>query len=163
MALFSASLIQIVGGLLVYALLAAILVAVSYVDWCSRRIPNQAIIVLCALRCIVLIVDMLAGDVACALDAFVTGLLVAGGSALLFIALKAAFDAFAHQESLGWGDVKLVFAGFLFLDLAQAVIALFVAAFAGILLAIGFRVICKDRTFPFGPALCLGIAGGLFL
>ena len=76
--------------------------------------------------------------------------------------LKRVLEQRTQQESLGWGDVKLLAAGCLFLDLQQAFFALFIASLAGVVLGVCFRVFAKDRTFPFGPALCLGIMMGLF-
>ena len=59
--------------------------------------------------------------------------------------------------------MKLLAVGCLFLDLQQAFTALFIASLVGVVLGVCFRIFAKDHTFPFGPALCLGIMMGLFV
>ena len=56
----SVSLFQIVMGLAVYLVIAAVLIAVSVIDFRTRRIPNEYVLALLALRLVV--AAMLCGE-----------------------------------------------------------------------------------------------------
>ena len=57
----SVSLFQIVMGLAVYLVIAAVLIAVSVIDFRTRRIPNEYVLALLALRLVVGVLDALLG------------------------------------------------------------------------------------------------------
>ena len=140
----SVSLFQIVMGLEVYLVIAAVLIAVSVIDFRTRRIPNEYVLALLALRLVVGVLDALWGSASAAFASLATSGVVSIGVTFALVVLKRAV-------------------GCLFLDLQQAFTALFIASLAGVVLGVCFRIFAKDRTFPFGPALCLGIMTGLFV
>lgn len=159
----SVSLFQIVMGLAVYLVIAAVLIAVSVIDFRTRRIPNEYVLALLALRLVVAAFDALWGSASAAFVSLVTSGVVSIGVTFALVVPKRIFEKRTQQESLGWGDVKLLAVGCLFLDLQQAFTALFIASLVGVVLGVCFRIFAKDHTFPFGPALCLGIMMGLFV
>ena len=159
----SVSLFQIVIGLAVYLAIAVVLIAVSVTDFRTRRIPNEYVLALLALRLVVGALDALWGSAVAALVSLVTSCFISAGVTFVLVVLKRVLEQRTQQESLGWGDVKLLAVGCLFLDLQQAFMALFIASVAGVVLGVCFRIFAKDRTFPFGPALCLGIMTSLFV
>ena len=118
---------------------------------------------LLALRLVVGVLDALWGSASAAFASLATSGVVSIGVTFALVVLKRIFEKRTQQESLGWGDVKLLAVGCLFLDLQQAFTALFIASLVGVVLGVCFRIFAKDRTFPFGPALCLGIMTGLFV
>lgn len=158
----SVSLFQIVMGLAVYLVIAVVLIAVSIIDFRTRLIPNEYVLALLALRLVVGVFDAFRGSAVTAFASLAISCCISIGVTFALVVLKRVLEQRTQQESLGWGDVKLLAAGCLFLDLQQAFFALFIASLAGVVLGVCFRVFAKDRTFPFGPALCLGIMMGLF-
>lgn len=157
------SLFQIVYGLLAYVCIGVVLVAIAWSDVRTRRIPNQLIIALLVIRALFFVLELLGGAVGHALMLLAHSIAISAITTIFLIVLKLALDRIMQEDSLGWGDVKLVAAGCLFLSWEGSFSALFIASVAGLVFALGFRLIAKDRTFPFGPALCLGIAIGLFI
>lgn len=159
----SVSLFQIVVGLAVYLVIAAVLIAVSVIDLRTRRIPNEYVLALLVLRFVVAALDAFWGSASAAFASLATSCFISVGITFALVVLKRVLEQRTQQESLGWGDVKLLTVGCLFLDLQQAFTALFIASLAGVVLGVCFRIFAHDRTFPFGPALCLGIMMGLFV
>lgn len=159
----SVSLFQIVVGLAVYLVIAAVLIAVSVIDLRTRRIPNEYVLALLVLRLVVAALDTFWGSASAAFVSLATSCFISVGITFALVVLKWVLEQRTQQESLGWGDVKLLAVGCLFLDLQQAFTTLFIASLAGVVLGVCFRIFAKDRTFPFGPALCLGIIVGLFV
>lgn len=163
MAAFSISLLQMVYGLLAYAIIMFVLIIIARIDWRTRRIPNKLVIALAVVRFVVFVLDALWVGPVRASEVLVGSLLVSLVCTAALVALKFALEHVLHEDCLGWGDVKLVAAGCLFFTLDQAFAALFVSSIIGLGLALYFRFVKKDSTFPFGPALCAGIAVGLLV
>lgn len=159
----SASLFQIVMGLAVYLVIAAVLIAVSVIDFRTRRIPNEYVLALLALRLVVAAFDALWGSAFAAFASLATSGVVSIGVTFALVVLKRILEQRTQQESLGWGDVKLLAVGCLFLDLQQAFTALLIASLAGVVLGVCFRSSQRIAPFPSVPALCLGIMTGLFV
>lgn len=162
MAALTVSLFQIVYGLIAYAFLAVVLVAISWTDWQTRRIPNKFIGALCLLRLIVFVLDSWWGQADRACSMLANSVAVSVGFSAFLLVIKIVLERITGKESLGGGDVKLVAAGYLFLSFDQALVALSVSSVVGVVLALCFLIFKKDKSFPFGPALCLGIMVGLF-
>lgn len=163
MAVFDASLLQIVYGLIAFGGVLAIFVVISWVDWRTRRIPNILVGALIAIRAFAFVLDCSLGAGESASAMLVRSVVVAVVFVALLLVLKAAMERWTHEDCLGMGDVKLVGAGCLFLGFEQALIAFAIASCAGILCAFYQYVVHRDKTFPFGPALCLGMGIGLFI
>lgn len=163
MAAFDASLFRLVGSLVALATLSVLLFAIAAIDCRTRRIPNVLVVALFVLRLIVLGVDVILGQAGAVLVAFVGSL----ATAVFFVAglllLKGLMERVLHKECVGLGDVKLLGAGCLYLDLVQAMAALAIASVVGIVTALYFRIARGDATFPFGPALCCGLFAAVFL
>ena len=68
----SASLFQIVMGLAVYLVIAVVLIAVSVIDFRTRRIPNEYVLALLALRLVVAAFDALWGSASAAFASLAT-------------------------------------------------------------------------------------------
>lgn len=75
--------------------------------------------------------------------------LILGGSVLI---LSIIMDKVLHKESMGGGDIKLLFILGLYFDLPCSFLLIILACILGIVLAttLGAK---KDMAFPFGPAL----------
>lgn len=158
-----ASLLQIIYGLLAVACIMVVLGVIAWTDVRTRKIPNRLIGALLIIRGVIFLLDVIGGALPHALSSLAVSLVMSVVVTALLIALKALLDRLTHKESLGWGDVKLIAVGCLFLTVEGSMSALFVASIAGLILALGFRLFAHDRTFPFGPALCLGIMVGFFV
>lgn len=95
------------------------------------------------------------------------GAIVLGGGLLV---LTAGYEAFAHRESFGGGDIKLMAALGLFLGLERGVICLLAACVLSLLFAGGRALVLRRRqpesegdaspllasTVPFAPFIALG-------
>ncbi len=75
------------------------------------------------------------------------GLLIAGG--LLTVSL--VMDKVLKKESLGGGDVKLVFMVCLYLGVLKGLLMLFVSCLSGLV----FVVLLKKNRIPFGPSISI--------
>ncbi len=84
---------------------------------------------------------------------FIGGLI---GFAFMF-AIKVLGDYSFKKESMGGGDIKLMFVFGVVLGYEMAVISIVVASFIGlpISLILLFNKKLKDRVIPFGPFLCV--------
>lgn len=161
-------------GLTIHAaalcILACVLLGLSLVDLDTRTIPNGFIIVgivVWAATFAFYGVDMsttglgafaLAATgssvLAVLIDGVAGGVVVAGG----MLVLSLVFDRIVGRQSLGGGDVKLLFMVGLYLGLAASVLNLIVACIVGIVFAFATqRASDKQtpRTFPFGPSIAL--------
>lgn len=166
---------------LAYCALAAVLLGLSLVDLATMTIPNGFILaglVVWALyiaasafaafsglwilvygdvigtapaTCAASIFGALLGEgwVALALDGLVGGLLLGGG----MLALSLVFDSVLGKESLGGGDVKLLFVVGLFTGAPLGLVMLMVACVIGLLCAALLKA--RSAHFPFGPSIAL--------
>jgi len=135
---------------LVYAFFAWVLLAVAFIDFRTRLIPNS------------LVITLLAGGIALNLAAgFIAwgdaGLgLLAGGGSMFLLALGA--ERLFGREALGMGDVKLAAAAGFFLGWKTILVALylgFVLAFVAIILGKLYKRQRQDAYLPLGPFLTI--------
>lgn len=154
----------------VYVVMVIILFTISLVDRRERRIPNESILALIFVRLVAAggtglfsAVSASPGEAPFSFGALLSSSIVALFIGVLFIVLKIVMDRICQRESLGWGDVKLAVAGALFLTASQAFISLCITCAVGLCLAAYYKRAKDDDTFPFGPALCAGIALGILL
>lgn len=93
--------------------------------------------------------------VAVLLDGLLGAFVVAGG----LLVLSFVFDKVVGRQSLGGGDVKLVFVVGLYLGVAASVLNLIVACIVGIAFSLATQRTRRDaedpRVFPFGPSIAL--------
>lgn len=121
---------------LAYWALASILMAIALVDLDTYTIPNGFIVAALAVW-LLLTAASFAGlaqseALAAALDGL-AGAFAVGGGILLF---SLAFEALTKRQSLGGGDIKLLFAVGLFLGLAASLLNLLIACILGLVLAL---------------------------
>ena len=88
----SISLFQIVMGLAVYLVIAAVLIAVSVIDFRTRRIPNEYVLALLALRLVVAAFDALWGSASAAFVSLATSGVVSIGVTFALVVLKRIFE-----------------------------------------------------------------------
>ena len=74
---------------------------------------------------------------------------------LTMYAVKLVGDALFKKESLGGGDIKLMFLFGLVLGYPIAVLTIFLATFIAFPIAIYVLFSSKDNLIPFGPFLCM--------
>jgi leader peptidase (prepilin peptidase)/N-methyltransferase len=70
---------------------------------------------------------------------------------------KFVFEKGLGTEALGLGDADLMMMAGAFLGWQPVVVAFFIGALVSIPLGLVFRVVKKERAFPFGPGLALGV------
>jgi leader peptidase (prepilin peptidase)/N-methyltransferase len=85
---------------------------------------------------------------------------------LFFIIISLGFSLLLKKESMGGGDIKLVFLLGLFLGFPNIIISLYIAfltgAAVGIILILWRKKSFRKATIPFGPFLILGAILSLF-
>lgn len=95
----------------------------------------------------------------------VLGLLQYGGThiwsmiilGMLSYGLYKLYPWLKKKEWLGFGDVKMMMASGLWLDVSQIPLFLMIGGGIGIAIALCFRVLKKGQYFPFAPALALSL------
>ena len=139
-------------GLNLETLLAIIflstLVIVFISDYQTMIIPDQVIVVSSILMIILMF--------------FTRGIFGLGSSILSGIIafgimwlLKALGDYMFKKESMGGGDIKLLFLFGLYFGWEMAIISIFIASFIGLPVSIIILLIKKDNVIPFGPFLSM--------
>lgn len=78
--------------------------------------------------------------------------LILGGAVLV---LSLVMDRILHKESMGGGDIKLLFMLGLFFDLPCSLLLLLTACIVGIAFAAVFMKLERDTPFPFGPSISI--------
>ena len=76
--------------------------------------------------------------------------------------LKIFGDHIFHKESMGGGDIKLLFFFGLVLGFPLAVLSIFVGSVIGLPISVAFQL-KNSHIVPFGPYLCIGAISLLFL
>ena len=69
--------------------------------------------------------------------------------------LKKMGDIMFKKESMGGGDIKLMFLMGLVLGFEMSIIAVFLASFIGLPISLGIMYLKKDNVIPFGPFLSI--------
>ena len=159
------------GSMVLFVLLVA---ASAVVDFRERRIPNALVLSVAALWVVARIVlGVRVGSASAVfaarmlpwgLTAFdgVVGAAVLGGGVLL---ATVAFEAFSGRAAMGGGDIKLLAVVGLFLGWERGLVCLFAACVASVVVSVVRRVAGSpgDGTFPFAPAILVGVAAALLL
>ena len=88
--------------------------------------------------------------------------LLLGGAAFL---LALIMDKRLHKESLGGGDIKLLFTIGLYLPWVQSLFAVMAASLAALMYIVIMRIIKKEKlmTIPFGPFISFGTVLMMFI
>lgn len=138
---------------------SSVLLVLSLTDLDTYTIPNVTIVAAIGIRCAYIVACAFMGRDPFVLlrDSFVSGLAV-GGAVLL---LSLVMDRALGRDSLGGGDVKLLFVAGLYFGWQQCLFLVIVACVVGILMGVlGQRARTgsqgeKSRLIPFGPAIAL--------
>ena len=77
------------------------------------------------------------------------------GAFLLMYAIKIMGDKLFKKESLGGGDIKLMFLIGLVLDFSMSICTIFLACFIAFPIALYILISDKDNIIPFGPFLSM--------
>ena len=94
----SVSLFQIVVGLAVYLVIAAVLIAVSVIDFRTRRIPNEYVLALLALRLVVGVLDALWGSAFAAFVSLATSGVVSIGVTFALVVLTMIKERSGYER-----------------------------------------------------------------
>lgn len=81
------------------------------------------------------------------------GLVSAFGVGLLMLLISLAFDKLTGKESLGGGDIKLLFMTGLYMRPGVTLFSLMLSCFVGLFIALGLK---KDK-IPFGPSISIAV------
>jgi len=131
-----------------WAVLTALLLAVSLTDWEKRVIPDSLLLVMACIRLFWFpalghgVRELLGIAAACAVPA-------------ALLALVLVMEKLSGREVMGGGDIKLLFALALYLDWAELLLALLAACALGLAWAAasGRK---REASVPFGPFLAAG-------
>lgn len=128
--------------------LVTCLLCLSLVDLDIQEIPDVLLLIPAAVRLVLLVVEH---GFSLALWQNVWPALALGGSVLV---LSLVMDKVLGKESMGGGDIKLLFLLGLFLDFPCCILLIIVSCIVGLVLAytLGAK---KGVAFPFGPAIAL--------
>mgnify|MGYP004554607697 CR=1 FL=1 len=81
------------------------------------------------------------------------GLVSALGVGLLMLLISLVFDKLTGKESLGGGDIKLLFMTGLYMRPGVTLFSLILSCFVGLFIALGLK---KDK-IPFGPSISIAV------
>lgn len=81
------------------------------------------------------------------------GLISAFGVGLLMLLISLVFDRLTGKESLGGGDIKLLFMTGLYMRPGVTLFSLILSCFVGLFIALGLK---KDK-IPFGPSISIAV------
>lgn len=126
--------------------LVTCLMALSLVDLDTQEIPHVFLIVPAVLRLVQLVWEC---GFTAALWSHVWPALALGGAVLV---LSLVMDKVLGRESMGGGDIKLLFLLGLFMDFPCCILLVIVACIVGLTLAVMMGA-HKGVAFPFGPAI----------
>lgn len=150
---------------LMWLLAGTLLLAMSLIDAAERIIPNRILLLLAAVRFLFLPLSLSPNSLGRELLSILTGTLIIPG-AMLFLTLL--MDKAMKKETMGGGDIKLIFVLGLYLDWKNMFFMIFTSCSLG-LLWIAVRKIFRrqneisDSTIAFGPFLSIGCLAALCL
>jgi leader peptidase (prepilin peptidase) / N-methyltransferase len=91
-----------------------------------------------------------------------TGLIGATVGMMLIRFVKFTFEKGLGKEAVGLGDADLMMMAGAFIGWQPVVVAFFLGALVSLPLGVIFRLVRKERAFPFGPGLAAGVLITLF-
>lgn len=125
---------------------ASCLFCLSLVDLDTQIIPDRFILIPIAVRALELLIS---GGIGALLSAAVPGLIIAGSVLILSLIM----DKVLKKDTMGGGDIKLLFVIGLFLTIPECLLMVLMACVIGIVMASLMMKVSPDTPFPFGPAL----------
>ena len=156
--------------LILLGLLALIFAHITYKDVKVRLVFRRDLIALVCLRIVALAIALIAeycfeiesvlgfsvdqwGIRSFVLSVAMAFIICAFVQGVTYITNRLTNKYGAKEESLGLGDVKLYALCSLFLSVEGGLIFLFLSAIVGAVMALYCKVIKKQKTFPFAPAI----------
>lgn len=131
---------------------ASVLLVLSLTDLDTYIIPNATIIAAIAIRALYLVATGLLGTgdaLTLARDSLIGGVVIV----IPVYVLSIVMDRVLGRNSLGGGDVKLLFVAGLYFGWVQCMFLIIVACILGLLLG---AIVSRDSKYiPFGPAIAL--------
>lgn len=135
---------------------ASCLFCLSLVDLDTQIIPDRFILIPILARGVEL---LLTGGIRGLISGALPGFVIAG--AVLIVSL--VMDRILKKDTMGGGDIKLLFVIGMFLPFGQCLLMVMIACITGIFMASLLMKVSPDTPFPFGPALSLAAIVVLFI
>ena len=142
--------------LLTHLIFVSCLFTLSLVDLDTQIIPDRFLVIPILFRAAELVIT---GGFMGLLRGVLPGLIVS--VAVLIFSL--VMDKVLKKDTMGGGDIKLLFVIGLFLSFPQMLLMVMIACVVGILMASLLMKVSPDTPFPFGPALSLAAVVTLFV
>ena len=142
--------------LLTHLIFVSCLFTLSLVDLDTQIIPDRFLVIPIVFRAAELVIT---GGFMGLLRGVLPGLIVS--VAVLIFSL--VMDKVLKKDTMGGGDIKLLFVIGLFLSFPQMLLMVMIACVVGILMASLLMKVSPDTPFPFGPALSLAALVTLFV
>ena len=127
---------------------AGCLFCLSLVDLDTQLIPDRFILIPIAVRSAQL---LFTGGFSALLGASVPGFIIAGAVLLLSLIM----DKVLKKDTMGGGDIKLLFVIGLYLTLPECLLMVMLSCVIGIVMAAILMRVDSETAFPFGPALSI--------
>ena len=134
--------------MLSYVILCSCLFCLSLVDLETQIIPDRFLVIPAAVQIVLLLLE---GGLSGLLRGLWPALALGGG----VLALSLFMDHVLKKESMGGGDIKLLFVLGLYFDFPCCLVLLIFACAIGLVFALALNG-KEAKAFPFGPALSLG-------
>jgi leader peptidase (prepilin peptidase) / N-methyltransferase len=149
-----------VFGMNLYLLIVLIFVSSMIIifisDYQTMIIPDEVIIFS---SISILILTYFNNDLNTAIDSLMNGII----AFVFMFSLKSFGDFIFKKESMGGGDIKLLFVFGLLLGWEMSIISIFIASLIGLPISIIYLKIKKENIIPFGPFLTIAALIILFL
>lgn len=129
-------------------ILVSCLFTLSLIDLDTQTIPDRFLIIPAVFRIAQLICE---GGFSALWRALIPALVIGGGVLLLSLAM----DKLLKKESMGGGDIKLLFVLGLFFTLPECLLLLLISCVIGLVMAAMLVRMKSGKAFPFGPAISI--------
>ena len=126
----------------------SVLLIVFISDYQTMIIPDEVLVF--GIICIAILL-FIKGGFSLVIDSLINGVI----SFSIMYLLKKMGDFIFKRESMGGGDIKLMFFIGMTLGFEMAIISIFVASFIGLPISIVIMYLSKDDVIPFGPFLSI--------
>ena len=128
---------------------SCLLFVLSLVDYESYEIPNITIILgIVVWAAFLPLMDS-------PMDALKSGVIAALVFGVGILAISVLLDIILKKDSLGGGDIKLIFVAGLYLGVVPSLFMMIIACFTGLIFAAALRKVADGKPFPFGPAISI--------
>lgn len=143
-------------SLITPVIFASCLFCLSLVDLDTQIIPDRFILIPILSRTVEL---LLTGGIRGLISGALPGFVIAGS----VLVLSLIMDKVLKKDTMGGGDIKLLFVIGMFLPFGQCLLMVMLACITGIFMASLLMKVSPDTPFPFGPALSLAAIVTLFV